>query len=558
MTSSRRPCDRSVFLVPALPTVPHNTTAGASAGRGHRTRPSVGHNWRRCAVECNVRTVHSMSRVLLAMAAGLCAPTIACGRAGEPAGAPASTSTGPATDSGGVLTHDSGTDASTTSASITDGGTDATTCATETTIDGFVYDPAGVNPLWNVTVFVPDPSSPLPDLDTIPLSCGCGALFPSAVIAYGVTDATGHFVIHNAPSGTLSLVAQAGKWRMQFDNETIANCTSTTVSPLRLPRNSSEGSLPNVAISTGGADSLECLPLRMGVSASEYVAGSADGGHLHIYTGFNGASTTPASPQSYQALWDSQDDLNSHDLVLLSCEGLETTGGNPGVAMTIGYQTELMTYANAGGRVLASHYHYVFFSSGPFDTAPDTLATWQGSNANPEIVVAGDLDAASAVVDTTLDDGAAFPQGAVLQQWLGMVGALTNEELRLWFARDNVVALNAPPSVEWMHLVDNTGTVTAPAQAFSVDTPIDASATGTCGRVIYTDLHGGGGPGVSEPGVTPDYPDAGIQGGIVPTQCASRPLTPQESAMEFMIFDLSSCLVAPGSAAAIEQPTLAP
>jgi hypothetical protein len=129
-----------------------------------------------------------------------------------------------------------------------------------------VYDPAGVNPLWNVTVFVPDPSFPLPDLDTIPLSCGCGTLFPSAVVAYGVTDATGHFVIHNAPSGTLSLVAQAGKWRMQFDNETIASCTSTTVSPLRLPRNSSEGSLPNIAISTGGADSLECLPLRMGVS----------------------------------------------------------------------------------------------------------------------------------------------------------------------------------------------------------------------------------------------------------------------------------------------------
>ena len=423
-----------------------------------------------------------------------------------------------------------------------DGGT--------TTISGYVYDPAGVNPLYNVSVYVEDPSSPLPDLSTVPLTCGCSQLYPASVLATGMpTDATGYFEIPCAPSGTVTLVVQTGKWRMEYPNVTIQPNTANQVPKMRLPTNSSEGSIPDIAISTGGADSLECLPLRIGVSASEYVLGSATGGHIHIYTGYGGATMDQGSVESYQTLWDQQSDLNQHDVVLLSCEGHETTGGNPGVAMTPAFQGYLQTYANAGGRVFASHFHYAWFSSGVFDTGANKLATWTtgGQQINDNVSFPSDID-------TTLASGAAFPEGAALEQWLGLVGALTTNQLPIWFARHNVKALVQPPSTEWIHLDQTVTQAPGASQYFSVDTPIGSGPSGVCGRIVFSDLHVSGGPGTNEPNVAPDYPDAGgggggKQGGLVPDGCASHPLTPQEDALEFMLFDLSSCLVPAGQPA---------
>src|SRR5450755_629738 len=265
-------------------------------------------------------------------------------------------------------------------------GSDGSTCVAghcacppgnTTTIDGYVYDPAGKNPLYNISVYVPDPASPLPNLDSVPVGCGCSQLLPAKVLANGApTDATGHFVIPCAPSGTVSLVVQTGKWRRQYDGIAVKANQPNTVPNMRLPASSAEGSLPNIAISTGASDSFECLPLRMGVAASEYVAGSATGGHIHIYTGFNGASTAQPPVEAYQSLWDQQAHLNEHDVVILSCEGHETTGGNPGTALGSTEQTYLMNYANAGGRVFASHFQYAWFNTGPFATGASNVATW--------------------------------------------------------------------------------------------------------------------------------------------------------------------------------------
>lgn len=409
----------------------------------------------------------------------------------------------------------------TSAAACPDGGS--------TTISGTVYDPAAQNPLYDVTVYVP--VSPLPTFTAGAACSSCGSLFPATVSASAVTDTTGHFTMQNAPAGAVTLVVQTGKWRRVYSGLQITECEDNALPDptLRLPRNSSEGDLPDIAVSTGGADSLECLPLRMGVDPAEYIGGSGSSGHIHVFTGAGGATTAPPSPASYQALWDSTADLTANDVVLLSCEGRETAN------VTTQNQQSLFDYAAAGGRVFASHFHYVWFDTGPFGAA--NLAEWQTGAETIDDSVSFPADFV-----TTLPGGQSFPEGIALQSWLGNVGALVSGELPIWFARDNVVATN-PVSQAWLALDPSTPAPGA-TQYFSVDTPI--GTVPPCGRVVYSDLHVSGGPGTAQPGVAPDYPGMSGTGGIVPSGCALRPLTPQEEALEFMLFDLSSCLVPVG------------
>ena len=521
--------------------------------------------------------------------------SIACGTSDKPGGSTFSAAgSGPAPAAGGttgstppVFSHSgnrSDLNVPDTAGASSTGGMQCDPNNMTTTISGVVLDPAGKNPLYNISVYVLDPSSPLPDLEKIPVACGCSQLLPAKVSAIGApTDASGHFQIPCAPSGPVTLVVQTGKWRRKYENVNIIANQDNVIPNLRLPANSSEGSLPNIAISTGGSDSFECLPLRIGVSASEYVAGSATGGHIHIYSGLRGATPAQGAVESRRALWDSQAHLNEHDVVILSCEGEETKGGAGGTRVGAAAQQLLMNYANAGGRVFASHYQYAWFNTGPFATGANSLATWNTMQG-----MLNDDQSFMAEVNVTLGGGVAFPGGVALAKWLGLVGALTNNQLPVWFVRNNVRALQQPPSTEWLHLAANSTTAPSATQYFSADTPIGAGSDKVCGRVVYSALHVSGGPNTNAPGVPVDYPAgngaggatgaggassggggrAGIpgaaggfgmggpgmtQGGIVPSGCAMHPLTPQELALEFMFFDLSSCLVPIG-----EEPPVIP
>lgn len=417
--------------------------------------------------------------------------------------------------------------------------------ATSTTsVKGRVYDPAGVNPVYGAAVYAIDPSQPLPDLDSIPIACACSQLFPVQVNARGATDATGSFWVGCLASGPQSLVVQLGKWRMRYEVSVVGGEVNS-LPALRLPRNSQEGSLPNVAISTGAADSLECLPLRMGVSASEYVGGGQGPDrqhHIHIFQGAGGAAVAGGSPASYSALWDTQADLNIHDVLLLSCEGHETYGGPLGVPLTNAQRAMLNIYGSAGGHALLSHLHYAWLDQGYFNTAAATLGTWQSGASGATSPSGLPLPVS---VDTLLSDGGAFLSGQALQTWLQTVGAITlpGPTFFLWHYAQNVLTLNQPPATEWIR-----GGTFGP-QYFSVDLPVPSYPDEICGRVAYADFHATGGPGNTQSpsctGTGPacaaaDYPGAksGLDG-TVPDGCAIRPLTPQEDALEFMLFDLS-------------------
>jgi hypothetical protein len=389
-----------------------------------------------------------------------------------------------------------------------------------TTISGTIYDPALNNPLYNIVAYVPN-STPKP----IPsgASCTpCNALYTGDPIATALTDATGHFTIENAPDGdNIPLVLQVGKWRKQVVIPKVVACTDNLQpdKSLSLPRNHMVGDIPDIAISTGGSDTLECLLSRIGVDDSEYVPGAGASGRLHIFQGGSGytgqfgvvPNTSPPGPESYEALWNSTADLLEYDILLLSCEGEETRNTN---------QEALFQYAAAGGRVFASHFHYAWFNTGPF--AASDLATW-----TPGV---NDMGTIEANIETTLPSGATFPKGVAMQEWLGNVGALTGGELPIDEARHNadVSAANAL-STPWIAANSSADPANA-TEYFSFDTPLGAAPADLCGRVVFSDLHVGA--------ASNDNPELPI-----PMECTPGKLSPQEDALEFMLFDLSSCVI---------------
>jgi hypothetical protein len=422
----------------------------------------------------------------------------------------------------------------------------------DTTLSGTVYDPAGKIPLYNVAVYVPNTAAV-----TLPpgASCGnCSAWYTAPVVST-VTDEAGHFTLKDMPVGKdIPLMVQVGKWRMQYKLSNVAQCVDNDAAglagtKLRMPQNHMEGDIPNIAVSTGSADSLECLLYRMGLDKSEYTGDPKGAGRIHIFTGgdsaagFGGAVTNgPQSKQSYQYLWNTDSSMTPYDLVLLSCEGSPTS------YVDQAKQTVLFDYTNGGGRVFASHYHYQWFIDtgtaanpmpSPFEVTPP-LATWQ--TMTPGFVGMDQTAPQNADIITTLPGGGTFPEGASLKMWLQNVGALTNGQLPIYYSRNNAMVTTANThSQAWVALDPSTPAPNA-TQYFSFDTPIGSSAAEHCGRVVYSDLHVSGGAGEQDiPNIQPDYPGF-TSGGIVPDGCDLHDLTPQEKALEFMIFDLSSCL----------------
>jgi hypothetical protein len=427
------------------------------------------------------------------------------------------------------------------------------------TLTGHIYDPAGNNPLYKVVAYVPN-EDPEPIADGIDsTSCSCSSLYTGAPIATGITGPDGAFTITNAPVGAnIPIVIQIGKWRNYFVIPKVACGTNDldTLLPakLTLPKTQNEtqfSNIPNIAISTGNADSLECLLRRVGVSASEYTGTPGalpDGGqpgHIHIFAGTpQQASTTPntkppgPSSSGPGGLWDTDSDIDRYDIVLLSCEGSET--GNPQPA-------NLADYVNKGGRVFASHYHYAFF----YDDSTNTDQPEFPNVADWSLASQGGGDAykngINAAIQTTLASGAAFPEGQALYTWLDTtVNALTGSLLPITVGRHDAVVSGTNVSTAW---AQSSGATPASTQYFSWDMPFnapldDAGAPAYCGRVVYSDLHVGAGE--QDYGCTSD-PNSCVYQGTTPTGCTIGKLHPDEDAIEFILFDLSSCVTPIGS-----------
>ena len=406
-----------------------------------------------------------------------------------------------------------------------------------TTVKGTVFDPAGKVPLYGITVYVPNkPLAPIadgPSCDPCDLATGTSLLSGSPV-AITKTDEKGKFTLglkdSDVPAGdNIPLVIQVGKWQRQVTIPHVTACTAnemTDANLTRLPRNQSEGHIPRMALTTGQKDAMECLLRKIGIAETEFTPESG-AGRINLYAGGGGTASYDLTLNGGAALtpvhpwWDGLDNLKKYDIILHACEGdYGSYNGNapPMSEKSPTAQKALQDFADLGGRVFASHWHAYWFEKGcrrPFgQSRPSTIARASRTRTTRKRSIPAPR-AGKALATWIWSTWAARRRSGA---WSRSRRTRTRGYRRRAVARSNI-------SQRWIYASTlNPQSV----QYMTATTPIPG---GTCGRVVLSDIH------VSSGGLMSDTP-----GKPFPSGCTTTDLTPQEKVIEFMLFDLASCV----------------
>jgi hypothetical protein len=383
-----------------------------------------------------------------------------------------------------------------------------------TTISGTVFAPNGTLALYGATVYVPllDPG---PFHDGVECT-QCMDQLPGGAVAFDESDTAGKFEVQNVPSGTdIPLFITIGKWRRKVIIPQVMECTDNPLPAnlTSLPRNRNEGDIPKIAIVTGSCDALECLVKKIGVSENEFTT-DAGNGRIHLYSA-NGATTIAASGATMSpaaTLWGDLDRMKQYDMMLFSCECSQEPAGKPQP-----YMDNLKMYADIGGRVFLSHYHNIWIE-GETGNPTHAPAVW------PEVATCNidNYDSGSGVIDQVNN-----PKGNAFATWMtNVMGSTTPGTVAITESRQSCTDVDPARAERWVYM--SISGVDYP-QNFQFTTPNEAPKPDRCGKVVFSDMHVASGSTSSS--FTP-FPDG----------CSATPMSPQEKALAFMLFDIATCV----------------
>ena len=290
---------------------------------------------------------------------------------------------------------------------------------------------------------------------------------------------------------------------------------------------------------TSGCDPAECFLRHLGIDDSEFVAPTAPNpgpfpqtvagaGHVHFYTARddqNGPSAsavpggnTPADPYAW---WTDSKRLLQYDIIFNACEcNPNDRGAGAYGAMDI--------FLRGGGRLFTTHYYGNWFVPNTGTADLQSVAEW--GSTQPNNWQGNGSDSESDMVDQS------FPKGVAYAQWLQdnkistSLGNITLADLRDDIIAPKPAGCTAGQSCLSTRWIYNGGD--NHPRYLSFNTPVGDPVASQCGRAVYSDVHLSGASN-----------DA-----VFPAECNDPNIdTPpghsiNEKALEFLFFDLSSCV----------------
>src|SRR5262249_42156960 len=122
----------------------------------------------------------------------------------------------------------------------------------------------------------------------------------------------------------------------------------------------------------------------VGLDDSEFTTGTGNG-KVHFYVGAGDNATNKfdsdrggESFSKAKDFWATQANLMKYDIVILSCEGITAPNDKPPEALAA-----MKAYADAGGRLFASHWHRYWFYPGAHYGEDSSIQEPAGPQASP-------------------------------------------------------------------------------------------------------------------------------------------------------------------------------
>ena len=388
------------------------------------------------------------------------------------------------------------------------GGCDGLTCFQKdcgaqppTTVSGRVTAPNGLDPVYDALVYVP---TNVPEFPPGAQCEVCGEPVGGAPIVSTHTAVDGTFVLKNVPATSkVPLVVQKGRFRRTVTLDVNACADNKLPAALaRLPRKKSEGDLPRMAVGVGDYDQIECVLRSIGIDESEFTPPSGSGA-VHLYDNAGG------QPSLESLIYDATK-LAEYNLLFVNCTNTTfDTYANQTLA-----KQNLHSYVNGGGRLYVTDWAYDYMEQVP-EFAPYVFFDGGGDMTHPQPIKAAEFawdgsDLMAQVGDPTL----AMWMKAAKASSTGSLPIIGSYALALATSKDPNY-----PSTTWVH-----------GMAGGKDRPMSVTFDyNMCGKALWSSYH------TQEPGGA---------GSAFPTYCKSTPSTmiPQEKVLEYLIFQISSCV----------------